>query len=232
MKRLAIIPARGGSKRIPQKNIRPFCGKPMISYSIEAALNSGCFEEVMVSTDSEQIEEISRQYGASVPFRRSGENAGDTATISDVLKEVLTAYSGQGRSVEEACCLFPTAPFVTADKLRNAFALLESSTDIDTVMPVVRYSYPPQRGFITRDEKLVMCYPKYRRTRSQDLEPVYHDAGQFFCFRTDVFLKTGDILTTRMAPLIVSELEVQDIDDETDWRLAEIKYQMMDHTYR
>lgn len=231
MKRLAIIPARGGSKRIPKKNIRPFCGKPMISYSIEAALSSGCFEEVMVSTDSEEIEKIALDCGASVPFRRSGENAGDTATISDVLTEVLKAYFAQGQGAEEACCLFPTAPFVTADKLKKAFALLESSADIDTVMPVVKYSYPPQRGFVTHDEKLVMCYPEYRRTRSQDLEPVYHDAGQFFCFRTDVFLKTGDILTTRMAPFIVSELEVQDIDDETDWQLAEMKYRMMDHAF-
>lgn len=225
--RIAIIPARGGSKRIPKKNIRLFCGKPIISYSISAARESGLFEQIIVSTDSEEIAGIARDFGAEVPFLRSRENSGDTATMSDVLTEVLRDLKDQGGEPEFACCLFPTAPFVTGDRLREAFELLENETDVDTVMPVVRFSYPPQRGMYIAEDRLRMCYPEHSRTRSQDLEPMYHDAGQFLCFRTSAFIESGDILKTRLAPLIISELEVQDIDDETDWILAEQKYRLL-----
>lgn len=227
MRRVAIIPARGGSKRIPKKNIRFFCGKPIIAYSIHAAKESGCFDYIMVSTDNEEVKDIALRYGAEVPFQRSSENANDTATISDVLTEVLLRLHTQGDEPEEVCCLFPTAPFVTAEKIREAIRILENDLAVDTVMPIVRYSYPPQRGVFIKDKRLVMCYPEHSRARSQDLKPIYHDAGQFLCFRTKAFLEKKDLMQTRIAPFIVSELEVQDIDDETDWILAEQKYTLI-----
>ena len=227
MKRLAVMPARGGSKRIPKKNIRDFCGKPIIAYSILAAKESGCFDTVMVSTDSVEIAEVAKQYGAEVPFQRSDENANDTATISDVLKEVLMDYESQGKRLEEVCCLFPTAPFVTAERIREAFSTLEKNPEADTVMPVVKFSYPPQRGLVIENGSLIMQHPEYGKIRSQDLEPLYHDAGQFLCFRVASFQESGDLMKTRLAPLVLSELEVQDIDDETDWKLAELKYRFL-----
>ena len=158
MRKLAIITARGGSKRIPRKNIKPFLGKPIIAYSIEAALQSGIFDTVMVSTDDEEIAEIAKQYGAEVPFLRSAKASNDHATTNDVLLEVLDAYEKIGQSYDFACCLYPTAPFVTARKLQDAFAKLEAS-DADTLIPVVAFSYPPKRGLLIRNERLVFEYP-------------------------------------------------------------------------
>ena len=149
-KRIAIITARGGSKRIPGKNIRPFCGQPILAYSVRAAIASELFGEVMVSTDSAEIAAAARAAGAQVPFLRSGETAGDYATTAQVLLEVLAEYEKRGRCFETVCCLYPTAPFVTADKLRQAVTLLEER-DVDSVVPVVRYSFPPQRAFVVRD---------------------------------------------------------------------------------
>ena len=222
---IAIITARGGSKRIPRKNVKLFCGKPIITYSIEAALQSGLFEEVMVSTEDEEIAQIARQAGASVPFMRSQESAGDYASTDDVLLEVLKAYEEQGRTFGTFCCLYPTAPFVTAQKLQKAMKLLEQA---DSVMPVVPFSFPPQRCMVLNEAgELHMKWPEYAQTRSQDLEPYYHDCGQFYCCKTDLFLqyKTTDL--PRMMPMIMSELEVQDIDNPDDWEIAELKYQKM-----
>lgn len=222
---IAIITARGGSKRIPRKNVKLFCGKPIITYSIEAALQSGLFEEVMVSTEDEEIAQIARQAGASVPFMRSQESAGDYASTDDVLLEVLKAYEEQGRTFDTFCCLYPTAPFVTAQKLQKAMKLLEQA---DSVMPVVPFSFPPQRCMVLNEAgELHMKWPEYAKTRSQDLEPYYHDCGQFYCCKTDLFLqyKTTDL--PHMMPMIMSELEVQDIDNPDDWEIAELKYQKM-----
>lgn len=222
---IAIITARGGSKRIPRKNVKLFCGKPIITYSIEAALQSGLFEEVMVSTEDEEIAQIARQAGASVPFMRSQESAGDYASTDDVLLEVLKAYEEQGRTFDTFCCLYPTAPFVTAQKLQKAMKLLEQA---DSVMPVVPFSFPPQRCMVLNEAgELYMKWPEYAQTRSQDLEPYYHDCGQFYCCKTDLFLqyKTTDL--PHMMPMIMSELEVQDIDNPDDWEIAELKYQKM-----
>ena len=222
---IAIITARGGSKRIPRKNVKLFCGKPIITYSIEAALQSGLFEEVMVSTEDEEIAQIARQAGASVPFMRSQESAGDYASTDDVLLEVLKAYEEQGRTFDTFCCLYPTAPFVTAQKLQKAMKLLEQA---DSVMPVVPFSFPPQRCMVLNEVgELHMKWPEYAQTRSQDLEPYYHDCGQFYCCKTDLFLqyKTTDL--PHMMPMIMSELEVQDIDNPDDWEIAELKYQKM-----
>ena len=150
MKIVAIITARGGSKRIPKKNIKEFCGKPIIAYSIEAALQSGMFDEVMVSTDSQEIAEIAKSYGAEIPFMRSDENANDMADTTDVLKEVLDRYRQQGKYYDEFCCIYPTAPFVTAQKLQESHKLLEQK-NVYNVVPMVPFSFPPQRGMVLRD---------------------------------------------------------------------------------
>ncbi len=222
---VAIITARGGSKRIPRKNVKEFCGKPIIVYSIEAALESGLFDEVMVSTEDEEIAGIAKAAGARVPFMRSGENAGDYASTDDVLLEVLEAYREQGREFDSFCCLYPTAPFVTAEKLRRAMQLLDKA---DSVMPVVAFSFPPQRCMVLNEEgELRMKWPEHAKTRSQDLEPYYHDCGQFYCCKTAPFLeyKTTDL--PHMVPVIMSETQVQDIDNLDDWKIAELKYSLM-----
>lgn len=226
MKKIAIITARGGSKRIPQKNIREFCGKPILAYSIEAALQSGLFEEVMISTDDEKIAEIGRNYGAKVPFYRSEKTANDYATTSEVLLEVLEEYEKRGEHFDVCCCIYPTAPFVTAGKLKKAMDMLLSS-DADTLIPVVSFSYPPQRGMIVREGRLVFEYPQYIDTRSQDLTPHYHDVGQFYCFRVEAYKRNRRLMLGNILPMIVSELEVQDIDNLTDWEIAEMKYRLM-----
>lgn len=223
---LAIIPARGGSKRIPRKNIRPFCGKPILAYSIQAALGSGLFDEVMVSTDDPEIAAIAKEYGASVPFFRSAQTANDFATTADVLLEVLEQYRLAGRSFDNLCCLYPTAPLVTADKLRTAFQLLHEN-QADALVPVVEFSYTPFRGLILQDGRLQMKWPENLSVRSQDLERLYHDSGQFYVVRTEAFLQEKTLFCRDTIPMVLSDLEVQDIDNEVDWELAEIKHELL-----
>ena len=221
--KVAIITARGGSKRIPGKNIKDFCGKPIIAYSIGAALESGLFDEVMVSTDSTEIADVARRYGASVPFMRSAETANDYATTADVLREVIGEYHNRGRDFDWLCCIYPTAPFVTAEKLERAFeTLLESGAE--ALMPVVQYSFPPQRALVIKDGFLYHQFPEFAKTRSQDLEPIYHDCGQFYFYRTDAFGRQGVPTPLCTLPFIVPEEETQDIDNLSDWHLAEVKY--------
>lgn len=226
MRSIAIITARGGSKRIPRKNIREFCGKPIMAYSVEAAVNSGLFDEVMVSTDDEEIAEIGRRYGAKVPFYRSPETANDFAVTNDVLLEVLAEYEKRGERFDLGCCLYPTAPFVTAEKLKTAMEQLLAS-DADALIPVVAFSYPPQRAMVVKEGRLVFEAPEYMDSRSQDLTPHYHDVGQFYCFRVDAFQRNRKLMVGNILPMIVSELEVQDIDHLTDWEIAEMKYRLM-----
>ncbi|MBQ7933235.1 MAG: pseudaminic acid cytidylyltransferase [Lachnospiraceae bacterium] len=226
MKMLAIITARGGSKRIPRKNIKEFCGKPILAYSIEAATGAGIFDTVMVSTEDEEIAEVAKQYGAEVPFYRSAATADDFATTNDVILEVLEEYEKRGMHFDMACCIYPTAPFITAEKIKSAVEKLMNS-DADTLIPVVRFSYPPQRAMIEVEGRLVFEYPQYLDSRSQDLTPHYHDVGQFYVFRTDAFRKNRKLMVGNIIPLELSEKEVQDIDNQTDWELAEIKYQLM-----
>ncbi len=226
MKTLAMITARGGSKRIPRKNIKEFNGKPIMAYSIEAALKSGAFDEVMVSTDDEEIADIARKYGASVPFMRSEKTANDFATTVDVIDEVISEYHNRGKDFDVFACIYPTAPFITADKLKEAVEKL-SSSDADSLIPVVRFSYPPQRAMEIRDGRLVFRQPENLSKRSQDLEPHYHDAGQFYVVKTESFLKNKGIMVGQILPMELSELEVQDIDNEVDWKLAEMKYKLL-----
>lgn len=226
MSSIAIITARGGSKRIPKKNIKEFCGKPIIAYSIEAALCSGIFDEVMVSTDSEEIREVALRYGAKVPFMRSEATSNDFATTSDVLIEVLNCYENLGQNFEIGCCIYPTAPFVNAEKLKKAFNVLKDSS-AKTLLPVVAFSFPPQRAVYIRNDKLELRQPEYLNTRSQDIEKMYHDCGQFSMFKIDSFLRDRKIITDNTIPFIIDEREVQDIDTESDWEIAEIKYRML-----
>ena len=226
MKTLAMITARGGSKRIPRKNIKEFNGKPIMAYSIEAAIRSGAFDEVMVSTDDQEIAEIARKYGASVPFMRSEKTANDFATTVDVIDEVISEYHNLGKDFDLFACIYPTAPFITSDKLKEAVDKL-SASDADSLIPVVRFSYPPQRAMEIHDGRLVFRQPENLSKRSQDLEPHYHDAGQFYVVRTESFLKNKGIMVGQILPMELSELEVQDIDNEVDWKLAEMKYKLL-----
>lgn len=225
MRKAAIITARGGSKRIPKKNIKEFCGKPIMAYSIEAALGAGIFDVVMVSTDSEEIAETAGRYGAEVPFFRSAETSNDYAVTSQVLWEVLEEYGKRGEHFEMVCCIYPTAPFLTSERLKEAMEQLEQM-GADSVLPVVRFGFPPQRGVVLEDGFLKFKWPQYRNTRSQDLEPFYHDAGQFYCVNTESFRAQRTLVMEKTAPIILSEMEVQDIDTEEDWRLAEEKYRL------
>lgn len=224
---IAIITARGGSKRIPQKNIKEFCGKPIIAYSIEAALQSKIFDEVMVSTDSEEIAMIAKKYGASVPFMRSEKNSNDFATTNDVLCEVLSRYSELGKQFNYVCCIYPTAPFVTATKLKETYNLLHTNK-IEQIVPVVRFSFPPQRCYVIDNNNLLQYkWPEYQRTRSQDLEPFFHDAGQFYFYLAEVFYKRKAPELFKSMAYILPDLEVQDIDNIEDWHIAELKYSVM-----
>ena len=226
MKNLCIIPARGGSKRIPRKNIKPFMGKPIMAYSIEAALKSGLFDEVMVSTDDEEFAGVAKQYGASVPFLRSEKTSNDFAGTEDVILEVINEYVRRGKVFDNICCLYSTAPFVTAERLKEGFALIGEHADAS--FTVVQYSYPMQRSLKKNADGFVeMNFPQYYDARTQDLEPIYHDAGQFYFLKTQAFRDEFTLWCKRTAPLILSELEVQDLDTLTDWQLAEMKYKIV-----
>ena len=225
-KAIAIITARGGSKRIPKKNIKEFCGKPIIAYSIRAALDSEIFDEVMVSTDSEEIAEIARAYGAKVPFMRSAKTSDDFATTADVLMEVLERYQEMDRTFDVMSCIYPTAPFVTPQKLQSAYDTLMKEQAV-MAMPVVAFSYPPQRSYVLNGNMLEMKWKENYNKRSQDLEKMYHDAGQFYMYQVEAFVRLKGQMTESIVPVIIDEMEVQDIDNESDWKLAELKYQMI-----
>ena len=224
---IAIITARGGSKRIPKKNIKNFCGKPIIAYSIEAAVNSNMFDEVMVSTDSEEIAAVAKRYGAKVPFFRSIETSTDFATTEDALIEVLQRYKENSKEYDIVCCIYPTAPFITPEKIKHTFNILKNDSEKDSVIPVVKFSFPPQRALIEVKGKLQYQYPEYENARSQDLMPIYHDAGQFYLCKTDSLIKYHNLITPHSAAYFLPEEEVQDIDNMSDWRLAEQKFQNM-----
>ncbi|SHF90300.1 N-acylneuraminate cytidylyltransferase [Salegentibacter echinorum] len=225
-KNLCIIPARGGSKRIPRKNIKNFLGKPIIAYSITAALESKLFDEVMVSTDDEEIAEVAKKYGAKVPFMRSQKNADDFATTVDVLLEVTQKYEASDQTFDNICCIYPTAPFTTSVKLKEAFHKLQQE-DLDSVFPIMAYSYPIQRSLRLKDDKITFFYPEFEEARSQDLEDAFHDAGQFYFFKTKSLLENKTIFSVKTGGIVINELEAQDIDSKTDWKIAEIKYEFI-----
>lgn len=227
MSSLCIITARGGSKRIPRKNIKPFCDKPIIAYSIEAALQSGIFDDVMVSTDDEEIASVAIQYGASVPFFRSMETSDDHAGTEDVLLEVLAEYRSRGREFEDACCIYPTAPFITPAKLSRMQEELRADAGCLSIFTATVFSFPPQRGLVMKDGYSAWWQPEHADARSQDLPRIYHDAGQAYFFDVPEFVETRMLIGARTKLFIVPETEVQDIDNEEDWILAEIKYRYL-----
>jgi pseudaminic acid cytidylyltransferase len=220
---LAIITARGGSKRIPRKNIKSFLGSPIIKYSIDAALNAGCFNEVMVSTDDEEITETARSLGAEVPFLRSAASSDDHATTADVITEVLDQYERIGKHFTYCCCIYPTAPFVTSEKLNTAYLKLKT-TGAKSVIPVVRFGFPILRSLKIVNGLVEMNWPEYMNTRSQDLPDAFHDCGQFYFIKVESFKEKPALFTDSTVPYEMPESEVQDIDNEEDWRVAEIKY--------
>lgn len=224
---IAIIPARGGSKRIPRKNIRDFHGKPIIAYSIQAALDSGLFDKVIVSTDDAEISAIAKNCGAEVPFFRSAKNSDDFATTSDVLLEVLAQFNEANHSISTLCCIYPTAPLIQADDLRNASKVFIDGA-FDTLISSVAFSFPIQRSFQLNDaQKIVLNHPEAMNSRSQDLATNFHDAGAFYFLNASSFQQSKSIWSGEIGAFVLPESKVQDIDTTEDWKLAELKYALL-----
>lgn len=222
---LCIIPARGGSKRIPGKNLRAFRGLPMMGWSIRAALASGCFSQVLVSTDDDTIAALAVAEGAEVPFRRSAQAASDHATTAAVLLETLERLQAAGRDYRSVCCLYATAPFTTAEDLRAGLEKLETG-GFEVVLPTARFDYPIWRSLkMEPDGRVLMNWPQYRDTRSQDLPPAYHDAGQWCWFRPAALFRDGSLLGPNTGTVVLPAERVQDIDTEDDWQAAEWKHE-------
>ena len=219
--RLAVIPARGGSKRIPRKNIKLFCGRPMIAWSIEAALQSGCFDKIVVSTDDAEIAEVARQHGAQVPFMRPAELSDDHTGTTAVIAHAINWFAAQGQNPAQVCCLYATAPFVSADDLRRGITVL-TETGSDYAFSVTSYAFPIQRAIrINETGRFEMFNSEHFNTRSQDLEDAYHDAGQFYWGRADAWLQGRMIFSPAAAPVMLPRHRVQDIDMPEDWTRAE-----------
>jgi len=222
--RLCVIPARGGSKRIPRKNIKSFCGQVMISYSIKAALDSQCFDLVIVSTDDAEIAEVAKSFGASVPFIRPDELANDYAGTIPVIKHAIEWCDDQGQSPSEVCCLYATAPFVRASTIRKAYEQMQS-TQADYCFTATSFAFPIQRAIkITAENRVEMLYPEHLETRSQDLEESYHDAGQFYWGKAEAFKQQKPLFSKSATPYILPRYLVQDIDTLEDWKKAELMY--------
>ena len=225
--KLAVIPARGGSKRIPRKNIKPFCGKPMIAWSIEAALQSACFDQVLVSTDDAEIADVARQYGADVPFIRPAELSDDHTGTIPVIRHAIEWFNRQGKTVEQACCLYATAPFVRAQDLRQGLEILIGA-DCDYAFSVTSYAFPIQRAIrLTHQGRVEMFHPENFNVRSQDLEEAFHDAGQFYWGRAEAWLQGKKIFSQGSMPVILPGHRVQDIDTPEDWVRAEWMFKAM-----
>jgi N-acylneuraminate cytidylyltransferase len=226
MSNICIIPARRGSKRIPKKNIKPFLGYPIISYSIKAAIKSNLFSEIMVSTDCQKIADIAIKYGARVPFLRSKKNSDDIATTYNVITEVIAEYQKNGINFENICCIYACAPFVNPKRLKNAYQKLNNKK-FDSIFPVIKYSFPIQRALKIHNDKIELFNSNHLNTRSQDLEDSFHDAGQFYWMKTEKILEKENIITDNCGGIVISELEGQDIDYEIDWKIAELKFKML-----
>lgn len=226
--RVAIIPARGGSKRIPRKNIRDFAGQPIIAYSIRAALESEVFDKVVVSTDDEEIAAVARATGAEVPFLRPATLADDYTGTNAVVKHALSWFTGHGETFDQACCIYATAPFVQARYLREGLAKLESSGK-SYAFSVTSFPFPVQRGIrINSEGAIEAMYPEHVATRSQDLEEAYHDAGQFYWGRAESFLQDVAIFSPASVPVILPRYLVQDIDTLEDWHRAELMFKALE----
>lgn len=225
--KVAIIPARGGSKRIPRKNIKPFFGKPMIAWSIEAAIKSQCFDRIIVSTDDAEIAEVARQYGAEVPFMRPEELANDYAGTIPVIKHAVEWLALQGETPQYACCIYATAPFIKVEDIVKGLVLLQKN-HCDYAFSVTSYAAPIQRAFkITADDRLEMFNPENFNKRSQDLEPAFHDAAQFYWGTSEAWLNEKSLYAKGSVPVELPRYRVQDIDTPEDWQRAELLFNLM-----
>jgi pseudaminic acid cytidylyltransferase len=226
MPNLAIIPARGGSKRIPKKNIKFFLGKPIIAYSIKIAIESNLFDDIIVSTDDTEIAKIARNYGAQVPYFRSDKNSSDFATTFDVIEEVINEQLLRNHVYENVCCIYPCAPLIRKEFIFNAFEIMKLN-NYDTVFPIVQYGNQIQRALKLKDNRIEMFYPQFQDTRSQDLESAYYDPGQFYWAQINQLQKERKLLSRNSGYIIIDEMNSQDIDNEIDWKIAEIKYSLL-----
>jgi len=225
--RLCVIPARGGSKRIPRKNIKEFCGKPMIAWSIEAAIKSDCFDRIIVSTDDEEIASVAKRYGAEVPFIRPAQLADDYTGTTAVIAHAIEWQNSHGEVASKVCCLYATAPFVQATDLQMGFDILESS-GAEYAFSVTSYAFPIQRAIrVTEKQRVEMFQPEYFDTRSQDLEEAWHDAGQFYWGRAVAWLGNKPIFSGDAAPVFLPRHRVNDIDMPEDWEQAERMFKLL-----
>ncbi|MEZ5757045.1 MAG: pseudaminic acid cytidylyltransferase [Emcibacteraceae bacterium] len=224
MANIALIPARGGSKRIPGKNIRNFLGKPIIAYSIEAAKKSNCFDRIIVSTDCPEIKKVALAAGAEVPFDRPATISDDYATTNDVIKHAVNWLKNNNISIDLLCCIYATAPFIREKDIKLGLDYLEKNKDADFALSVTSFPFPIQRAIKINEGRIEMFSPEYLLTRSQDLEEAYHDAGQFYWGRPDAFLADVPFFSKASIPVILPRYLVQDIDNEEDWIRAERLY--------
>jgi len=227
---ICVIPARGGSKRIPRKNIKEFNGKPIIAYSIEAAFESNCFDQVIVSTDDNEIKEVAKKYGAQVPFVRPEKLSNDSSTTIPVIKHAIEWMEQKNNYIKHVCCLYATAPFIKSKILTKAYQQLKDSS-ADYCFSVTSFTFPIQRAIkITQDDKVDMFYPEYLNKQSQDLEEAYHDAGQFYWGKAQAFKDELPLFSEIATPYILPRYLVQDIDSEEDWVRAEAMYKVLQHS--
>ena len=227
---ICVIPARGGSKRIPRKNIKEFNGKPIIAYSIEAALKSNCFSQVIVSTDDDEISEVAKKYGALVPFVRPDELSNDYAGTISVIKHAIEWMEDNNNYIENVCCLYATAPFIQSKIISKAYQQLQDSNS-DYCFSVTSFSFPIQRAIkIVQGDKVNMFYPEHFNTRSQDLEEAYHDAGQFYWGKAQAFKDESPLFSEVATPYVLPRYLVQDIDTMEDWIRAEAMYKVLQET--
>jgi pseudaminic acid cytidylyltransferase len=225
--KLAVIPARGGSRRIPRKNIRSFFGQPMIAWSLQAAQAANCFDRIIVSTDDPEIARIAQQHGAETPFTRPAALSDDHAGTAAVIAHAIEFLHARGTRPDWVCCLYATAPFVSADDLAAGYRLI-AEADAEFCFPVTRYAYPIQRALrITAGRRCEMLQPGTAATRSQDLQEAWHDAGQFYWGKPAAWLTREAILSGDCVPLPIPRYRVQDLDTEEDWINAELMFEAL-----
>ncbi|KPM78009.1 MULTISPECIES: pseudaminic acid cytidylyltransferase [Pseudoalteromonas] len=225
--KIAIIPARGGSKRIPKKNIKLFCGKPIIGYAITTAISSGLFDKVVVSTDCFEIAEIAKQFGAEVPFMRDPALADDFAPTREVVQDALNFFE-QTQSIDYICCIYPTTPFINPEQLINSFNMLNQSNKKNACFSATEFHYSPYRGFTQTENGLELLFPQHVSNRSQDLQKAYHDAGQFYWYKTINDKEIKKVIDSSDALIhILPHYLVHDIDTQDDWVRAELYYKAM-----
>ncbi|MBD3821717.1 MAG: pseudaminic acid cytidylyltransferase [Thiotrichales bacterium] len=228
--KLCVIPARGGSKRIPRKNIKAFCGKPMIAYSIQAALESGCFDKVIVSTDDTEIADVAKSFGAEAPFTRPAELSNDYAGTIPAIKHAIEWFEVQGQTPTDVCCLYATAPFVKPGSIQKAYEQLQQN-HAEYCFTVTSFPFPIQRAIkLTQENRVEMFFPAYFNVRSQDLEEAYHDAGQFYWGKASAWKAEKPLFSDVASPFVLPRYLVQDIDTPEDWKRAEMMYQVLQQT--